>query len=54
MCIRDSLQAAPPLVLYREWVVAVGLGYRVTPRAQLTLPAYSGALALAHARAVTP
>jgi uncharacterized protein YlxW (UPF0749 family) len=49
-----ALQVAPALVLYREWVVAVGLGYRVARHGVLTLPPYSGDLALTHAQAMAP
>jgi uncharacterized protein YlxW (UPF0749 family) len=45
-----SLRGAPSLVTYREWVDAVGLGYQVSTRSILDLPAYTGELALSHAR----
>ena len=49
--MRGALQTSPGLVDYRQWVQAVGLGYRVTERADLALAAYGGALDLTHAHA---
>ncbi len=47
--MKQALQTAPGLVIYREWVDVVGLGYQVVTHARTTLPAYQGALDLAHA-----
>ena len=47
--MRAALSASPDLVVYRQWVDAVGLGYRVTEQTSFTLPAYQGSLDLAHA-----
>jgi hypothetical protein len=51
--MRAALTAAPDLVIYRQWVDAVGLGYGVTDQGSLTLGAYEGPLDLAHARALS-
>ena len=45
----SALRTSPSLVTYREWVDAVGLGYQVVSRPQVTLPGYTGDLALTHA-----
>jgi uncharacterized protein YlxW (UPF0749 family) len=45
-----ALRRSPQLVTYREWVDAVGLGYQVSTRSTLDLPAYIGDLALRHAQ----
>ena len=47
------LDASPALVTYRQWVDAVGLGYQVSTRASLDLPAYAGDLDLVHAQAAS-
>jgi uncharacterized protein YlxW (UPF0749 family) len=47
--MRQALQTAPGLVIYREWVDLVGLGYQVVSHAKTTLPAYQGELDLPHA-----
>ena len=49
--LRAALDAAPDVQTYRQWVDAVGLGYQVSEDRALGLPAYTGALALTHARA---
>jgi uncharacterized protein YlxW (UPF0749 family) len=48
-----ALQASPQVTTYREWVDTVGLGYTVSRRTSLDLPAYTGDLDLVHAQAVT-
>ena len=40
--LQGSLAADPQVRVYREWVDAVGLGYRVTASAEGTFPAYAG------------
>jgi len=45
-----ALRRSPQLATYREWVDAVGLGYQVSTRSALDLPAYTGDLALGHAQ----
>ena len=44
-----ALQVAPGLVIYRQWVDLVGLGYQVVSHARTTLAAYQGELDLPHA-----
>jgi uncharacterized protein YlxW (UPF0749 family) len=48
--MRQSLQTAPALVTYRQWVDLVGLGYQVVDHATTTLPAYTGELDLPNAK----
>lgn len=48
--LRRALESDPAVIVYREWVSAVGLGYRVQDRSTLTVPGYQGALALVHAQ----
>ena len=45
-----ALRRSPQMVTYREWVDAVGLGYQVSTRSTLDLPAYTGDLTLSHAQ----
>ena len=40
--INEALDQDPQIAIYKEWVDAVGLGYRVTTEAKATFPAYSG------------
>jgi uncharacterized protein YlxW (UPF0749 family) len=47
--MRQALQTAPGLIIYRQWVDLVGLGYQVAGAARTTLPAYQGELDLTHA-----
>ena len=47
--MQRALQVAPGLVIYRQWVDLVGLGYQVAGHARTTLPAYQGGLDLPHA-----
>src|SRR5581483_5279985 len=46
-----ALKASPAISNYLEYVAAYGLGYRLTPHARVTVPAYSGSLALRFAAA---
>lgn len=45
-----ALRRSPQLVVYRQWVDAVGLGYAVEQRRTLTLPGFTGTLRLSYAR----
>ncbi|MFC7403933.1 DUF881 domain-containing protein [Georgenia alba] len=45
-----SLDAAPGVQVYLQYVEAAGLGWSVTEHSDLQLPAYSGPLALQHAK----
>jgi uncharacterized protein YlxW (UPF0749 family) len=40
----EALDKDPQVTIYKEWVDAVGLGYRVTTEAKATFPAYSGSV----------
>ncbi|MBK7611119.1 MAG: DUF881 domain-containing protein [Actinomycetales bacterium] len=40
--LTEALDKDPQVTIYKEWVDAVGLGYRVTTEAKATFPAYSG------------
>ena len=40
--LNEALDQDPQIAIYKEWVDAVGLGYRVTTEAKATFPAYSG------------
>lgn len=46
--MQQALEEAPLVALYREYADALGLGYAVTAAPEVTLPAYSGPLALTH------
>jgi uncharacterized protein YlxW (UPF0749 family) len=48
--LERGLERSEALQIYREYVDAVGLGYQVTRRPSVTLPAYDGAVALDHVR----
>jgi uncharacterized protein YlxW (UPF0749 family) len=49
--MREALNSSPDVTIYRQYVEALGLGYDVTSRTNLKLPAYAGSLDLVHARA---
>ncbi len=40
--LTEALDKDPQVTIYKEWVDAVGLGYRVTTEGKATFPAYSG------------
>jgi uncharacterized protein YlxW (UPF0749 family) len=48
--LERGLERSEALRIYREYVDAVGLGYQVTRRTSVTLPAYDGAVSLDHVR----
>ena len=48
--LRAALNRSPGVVIYREWVDTVGLGYEVREEQEAKVPAYAGSLDLAHAR----
>lgn len=52
--MRASLDTSPEVTIYRQYVDALGLGYDVTTRKDLSMPAYAGSLDLVHARAGLP
>ena len=47
--LRDALDAAPGVALFRTYVDAFGLGYSVAERDNLVMPAYDGQLRLTSA-----
>jgi len=47
--MRKALVTAPGLVIYRQWVALVGLGYQVVSQPKVTLPPYQGELDLPYA-----
>ncbi|WP_460966276.1 DUF881 domain-containing protein [Pedococcus soli] len=49
--LRAALDSSPSIGIYRQWVDAAGLGYDVTSRREMTLPAYAGSINLQDARA---
>jgi uncharacterized protein YlxW (UPF0749 family) len=48
--LEHALDAAPDVIIYKQYVTAYQLGYKVAVESDLTMPAFSGALTLAHAR----
>jgi uncharacterized protein YlxW (UPF0749 family) len=48
--LEHALDAAPDVVIYKQYVTAYQLGYKVVVQSDVTMPAFSGALTLAHAR----
>jgi uncharacterized protein YlxW (UPF0749 family) len=52
--LRAALDSSPEVTIYRQYVDALGLGYDLTSRASVTMPAYAGSLDLVHATVSTP
>jgi uncharacterized protein YlxW (UPF0749 family) len=52
--MRQALDVAPDIIIYKQYVQAYDLGYDVTTQAKVTMPAYTGGLSLAHASAAPP
>jgi uncharacterized protein YlxW (UPF0749 family) len=50
--LERGLDRSPTLQIYREYVDAVGLGYRVRRSRSLTLPAFDGPVSLDHVRSL--
>lgn len=50
--LRAALDAAPDIVIYKQYVDAYKLGYVVKSESQVTMPAFTGALTLQHALAL--
>jgi uncharacterized protein YlxW (UPF0749 family) len=48
--LRQALDQSPEVSIYREYVRAVGLGYKVTEQRSIRMPAFSGALDLKYAK----
>lgn len=51
--MRSALDDSPEVTIYRQYVDALGLGYDVSTRRNVTMPAYAGSLDLLHASAGT-
>jgi uncharacterized protein YlxW (UPF0749 family) len=47
--LRRALDRSPEVSIYREYVRAVGLGYEVTERRSIEMPAFEGSIELDHA-----
>ena len=52
--MRAALRRDPNVTSYRAWAEAVGLGYEVSKDPAVTVPAYSGPIAMQYATVVTP
>jgi uncharacterized protein YlxW (UPF0749 family) len=50
--LQAALDAAPDVIIYKQYVAAYQLGYKVEREGAVTMPAFTGALSLAYARAV--
>jgi uncharacterized protein YlxW (UPF0749 family) len=51
--LRAALDAAPDIVIYKQYVDAYKLGYLVKSQSQVAMPAYTGAVTLQHATPLT-
>ena len=49
--MQAALDASPAVDIYRQWVGAVGLGFDVQARTDVTFPEYAGSINLQHAAA---
>jgi uncharacterized protein YlxW (UPF0749 family) len=49
--LQQSLNNAPDVIIYKQYVAAYQLGYKLDVQGEVTMPAYSGALTLAYAHA---
>jgi uncharacterized protein YlxW (UPF0749 family) len=49
--LQQALDAAPDVVIYKQYVAAYQLGYKLDVEGDVTMPAYTGALTLAYAHA---
>ena len=52
--MRAALRRDANVTAYRAWADAVGLGYDVSKDPDMTVPAYSGPIAMEYATVVTP
>jgi uncharacterized protein YlxW (UPF0749 family) len=52
--LRKALDAAPDVIIYKQYVDAYQLGFKVATEGDVTMPAFVGALTLAHARLAGP
>jgi uncharacterized protein YlxW (UPF0749 family) len=51
--LQQALDNAPDVIIYKQYVDAYQLGYKQVVEADITMPAFTGPLTLAYARAVT-
>ena len=51
--LQQALADAPDVIIYKQYVDAYQLGYRLAVEGDVTMPAFTGPLTLAYARAVT-
>jgi uncharacterized protein YlxW (UPF0749 family) len=49
--LQQALDGAPDVVIYKQYVAAYQLGYKLDVEGDVTMPAYTGALTLAYAHA---
>jgi uncharacterized protein YlxW (UPF0749 family) len=49
--LQQSLDDAPDVIIYKQYVAAYQLGYKLDVEGDVTMPAYTGALTLAYAHA---
>ena len=49
--LQQALDDAPDVIIYKQYVAAYQLGYKVDFEGDVTMPAYTGGLTLAYARA---
>jgi uncharacterized protein YlxW (UPF0749 family) len=49
--LQQALNDAPDVIIYKQYVAAYQLGYKLDVEGDVTMPAYTGALTLAYARA---
>ncbi|MDQ1495978.1 MAG: hypothetical protein QOG69_2461 [Actinomycetota bacterium] len=47
--LQQALNSAPDVIIYKQYVDAYKLGYRVDLNGDVTMPAYTGAVAMTHA-----
>lgn len=50
--MRVAVDRSPQVIIYRQYVDRVGLGYDVTSKGQASFPAYTGSVGLLHATAL--
>ncbi|HEY0869498.1 MAG TPA: DUF881 domain-containing protein [Acidothermaceae bacterium] len=51
--LQQALDHAPDVIIYKQYVDAYQLGYKLALEGDVTMPAFTGPLTLAYARAVT-
>ena len=52
--LRQALENAPDIIIYKQYVQAYKLGYQVTTQAEVTMPAFTGGVSLSDADALGP